>query len=435
MKPRLLLYVLVIASLLLASCGGAAATQPATVGQATKAPEGEVVTLQFWNGFNAHEVESLNQMIEKYWAPTHPNIKINARGEMGPDQVMTAISGGEPLDVAILWDPYNVKIWARQGALMELTPNIMKQNANMEEIFIPAGLQWVKEEDGRYFGLPFVNFNQGFYWNKDLFRKAGLDPEKPPKTIAELEEYAKKLTIVENGEIVQLGWAGRDFLIPLALNFGGKFYEPKTGKITGNDPKIVEAMTWDANLAKNFDLEKVNTFVAGFSGEGNDPFILGKVAMTLKGCWDVTFIEKAGVKLDYGVGPIPYADPAYEGANDVETNPIVIPKNTKHPDEAWEFAWFLATNPDVSKEFANLVSNLPQVKAAMANFSSEPKTMVFVNLSNSKNATGWAPIPAVAFYNNELTTAFQNIYTGAATPQEALDTATKNTQGEADKIK
>lgn len=435
MKASKFLFVLVIASLLLASCAGPAASpQPAGV-QATQPAKAEEVTLQFWNGFNAHEVESLNKMIEKYWTPTHPNIKIEARGEMGPDQVMTAISGGEPLDVAILWDPYNVKIWARQGALIELTPYIMKQKVNMEDIFVPAGLQWVREQNGQYYGLPFVNFNMGFYWNKDLFRKAGLDPEKPPTTIAELEEYAKKLTIVENGEITQLGWSAQPSLINLGLAFGAKYYDPKTGAVQATNQGLVDALNWDVALAKNYDLGKVNTFMAGFSGEGNDPFILGKVAMTIKGCWDVTFIEKAGVKLDYGVGPLPASDPAFAEANDVETNPLIIPKTTKHPDEAWEFAWFLASNPDVSREFASLVSNLPQVKAAMKDFSSEPKTMVFVNLSNSKNATGWAPIPVVATYNNELTTAFQKIYTGELNVADALATVQKNTQAEADKLK
>ena len=190
-------------------------------------------------------------------------------------------------------------------------------------------------------------------------------------------------------------------------------------------------MPWQKNLT----FEKVNNFVAGFSGEGNDPFMLGKVAMTIKGCWDVTFIEKAGLTLDYGVGPVPAADPGLQKTNDVETNPIVVMKSTKHPDQAFEFAWFLASNADVSREFAKLVSNLPQVKAAMVDFSAEPRTMVFVDLSNSPNAHGWAPVTVSAFYATEWTTAIQSIYTGSATPAEALDVVQKNVTAEAEKFK
>ncbi len=398
--------------------------------------QGEVVTLKFWNGFNAHEVDALNQMIEKYWAPTHPNIKIDAKGETGPDQIMTAISGGEQVDVAILWDPYNVKMWAKQGALVDLTPYIEKQNANLEDVFIPAGLDWVKQADGKYYGLPFVNFNYGFYWNKDHFKAAGLDADLPPQDINQLAEYARKLTIMENGEIQQLGWAtSQDTGIPieLAMAFGGKFYDPATGNITATDPKIIQALNWDVSLAKEFGLEKVIKFVSGFAGEGNDPFMLGKVSMTVKGCWDVTFIEKAGIQLNYGVGPVPASDPAYAKSSNVMTNPLIMPKTSKHPDKAFEFLWFMATNPDVSREFANLVSNLPQVKAAMVNFSSNPNTMVFVELSNSPNARGWAPIPVVAFYATEWTTAIEKINNGQATPEEAMQVVQQNVQTEANR--
>lgn len=431
MKWRSVTFILlVIASLLITSCG-TKTTTPA-------AESTEEVTLVFWNGFNAHEVDSLNQMIEKYWAPTHPNIHIEAKGEVGPDQILTAVSGGETVDVAILWDPTPVMTWAHQGALLDLSPYVESQKVNMEDIFVPAGLEWVRLQDGRYFGLPFVNFNRGFYWNKDLFRQAGLDPETPPKDMDQLAEYARKLTIIENGEIQQLGWAINQDpgnLIELALNFGGRFYDKGTGNITATDPKIVEALKWDLGLASEFGLEKVNTFVAGFTGEGNDPFMLGKLAMTIEGCWSVTFFEKAGVTMDYGVGPLPVADPSQQKSNEVETNPIVVMKSTKYPNQAFEFAWFLASNPDVSREFARLVSNLPQVKAAMVDFSAEPKTMVFVDLSNSPNARGWAPVPVSAFYATEWTTAIESIYTGSASVEDALAVVQKNVQAEADTYK
>jgi len=443
---RLTFTILIVFTLVLSACGGGqTATQVPAVEntkapavEATQPPASEPVTLAFWNGFNSHEVETLNQMIDKYWTPTHPNIKIEAKGEVGPDQILTAVSGGETVDVAILWDPTPVKSWAVKGALVDLTPYIQKEKANMADIFIPAGLEWVRQIDGKYYGLPFVNFDRGFYWNKELFRQAGLDPEKPPKDTKELAEYARKLTIVKDGEIQQLGWAinqDTSALIDLSQSFGAHFFDKTSGTVTANDPKIEEALNWDLCLAKEFGLEKVNSFVAGFAGQGNDPFLLGKLAMTIGGCWNVTFYQKSGVQLDYGVGPVPYSDPAYAESNDVETNPIVILKNTKHPDEAWQFAWFLATNPDVSREFANLVSNLPQVKAAMANFSSDPKTMVFVNLSNSKNARGWAPIPVSALYATEWTAAVQKMYTGSATPKDALAVVQQNVQAELDKLK
>jgi multiple sugar transport system substrate-binding protein len=407
----------------------AAVSAPAEKSKAE--PAEEVVTLKFWNGFNAFEVDALNKMVEEYWVPTHPNIKIDATGEQSPESILTAISGGDPPDVAILWGPEPVPLWARQGAIMDLTPFIEASNVDLEAELVPAGLDWTQYE-GKYYGLPFVNFNWGFYWNKALFREAGLDPDKPPTTIDELEEYAHKLTIVDDaGNITQLGWmpASQSYSIDLAMAFGGKFYDSETGAVTANDPNIVKALEWDLNLAQSYGLDKVNAFTSGFS-TGDNPFFLGKVAMTIDGCWNVAFIKEYAPDIEYGAASVPAVDPAYARSGNVGTNPIVIPNGIEHVDEAWEFALFLSTNPDVSRNFANLVSNIPQVKAAMADFSDDPNTQFFAELSNSPNARAWAPLPVVTLYDTEWTTAIEKIFTGQATPQEALDVVQKTVEAE-----
>jgi multiple sugar transport system substrate-binding protein len=437
--PLLTLVVLVVA------CAGPAQVTTAPAVEATEEPveataaeveaatsepeaEAEVVTLKFWNGFNAAEVDSLGQMVDKYWTPMHPNIQIDMLGEQSPESILTAISGGEPPDVAILWDAAPVTLWARQGAIMDLTPQVEAAGLDMESIFVPAGLDWVTY-DGKYYGLPFVNFNYGFYWNKALFREAGLDPDTPPETIAELEEYARKLTVVDDsGNITQLGWmpVNGSFWIDLAMAFGGNWYDPETGTVTGNDPKNVEAFEWDLALADEFGLEKVTNFTSGFMAEGNNPFFLGKVAMSIEGCWNVAFIKEYAPDLEYGVAAVPAADPAYAESNGVGTNPIIIPNGVAHPEEAWEFALFLATNVDVSQGFADLVSNIPQVSAAVEGFSTDPNTQFFAELSNSPNARAWYPLPVAAQCDDELGAAVEKMYTGQATPQDALDTAQKN---------
>jgi len=60
---------------------------------------------------------------------------------------------------------------------------------------------------GRLYGVPSTPATTGLYWNKALFRAAGLDPERPPRTIAELDDYARKLTRTErDGRITQIGF-------------------------------------------------------------------------------------------------------------------------------------------------------------------------------------------------------------------------------------
>ena len=64
------------------------------------------------------------------------------------------------------------------------------------------------EAEGRYYGIPYTVDLSGLVWNKELFREAGLDPERPPETWDELIEYAQKLTKTnDSGEVEQYGFA------------------------------------------------------------------------------------------------------------------------------------------------------------------------------------------------------------------------------------
>jgi len=414
----------------LAACAPQATQAPAPA--ATEAPAeaapAEALTLKFWNGFNAHEVDALNEMISEFWDPSHADIKIDATGEQSPEAVLTAISGGEPPDVAVLWDAAPVTLWAEQGAIMDLTPHIEADGLDMEGTFIEAGLAWVQYK-GNYVGLPFVNFNYGFYWNKDLFEAAGLDPDKAPEKISELEDYAHQLTTVDDsGAITQLGWmpVNGSFSVDLVLNFGGKFYDPDTGNPTANDSKNIDAFDWDLGLAKGFELDKVTNFTSGFADEGNNPFFLGKLAMSIEGCWNVAFTKEYAPDLNYGIAPVPASDPAYYKSNGVGTNPIIIPNNVDNAEAAWAFGKFLSTNVDVSQNFSDLVANIPQLKSAVEGFSEDANTQFFAELSSSPNAAAWYPIPVAAQYDDELGAAVDKMYTGMAAPKEALDVAQKN---------
>src|SRR5205085_806052 len=101
-----------------------------------------------------------------------------------------------------------------------------------------------------------------FVWNKDAFKKAGLDPNRPPRTIAELDAYSAKLTKFDSkGNLIQAGmipWAGQQgttygagdqrggdpqFFSTL---FGGSVYDAVHQKYTVNQAANVKALEWIA---------------------------------------------------------------------------------------------------------------------------------------------------------------------------------------------
>ena len=368
----------------------------------------QTVTLTMWNGFAASENDPLVALIDKYWTPTHPNIKVDIKGEKTTQALLTALSGGDAPDVVISPTSEAPLLWFEMGAIEDLTDRVAPIEDQVKQELVPASYGWLTT-NGKWFGLPFVDFNYAVYYNKDLFAAAGLDPDNPPTTWDGVADAARKLTIVDNGEIKQLGWSRSSDAwgtINMALGFGTKFVGAN-GEPTADTPEFANALKWETGLLTESGLDKVAAFSAGFT-KGDNPFKLGKVGMYIDGSWQSAMLS--GSDLNFGVFPIPGTTPDLDGANAVGTNPIVIPVGAKHKDAAWEFVKFLSTNPDVSAEFAATIANLPQVRSRLSDFSTEPRVTFFATLSQSPNAVAWARVPYAAYYGAQIEQYVNQIY-------------------------
>src|SRR5205823_4634845 len=131
---------------------------------------------------------------------------------------------------------------------------------------------------GKTYALPWgADPNFAFVWNKALFREVGLDPERPPRTLDELRQYARKLTKIDaQGHIVRLGFVPWEYEFPNAMftfgyAFGGEFYQEPgpgqmIGKVTANDPHIIAALTWLADYGKEYDVRKMTSLKENSAG-------------------------------------------------------------------------------------------------------------------------------------------------------------------------
>ena len=117
----------------------------------------------------------------------------------------------------------------------------------------------------------------GFVWNKETFKKAGLDPSKPPKTMEELDKLAGALTESEQNQLISIGlipWAqygGANSIFTWGWAFGGEFYDYEKHLITCDDPRIVKALEWMCAYAKNYDVTKIASLQQGFGTQENNP--------------------------------------------------------------------------------------------------------------------------------------------------------------------
>jgi ABC-type glycerol-3-phosphate transport system substrate-binding protein len=122
---------------------------------------------------------------------THENIDLQPReGFMDPKTFATKLAGGQLEDVfyVFLTDPANL-IARRQAAditdYLKDVPHVDQLQPELTKIFT--------NDEGRVFGLPTANYSMGLLYNRQLFTQAGLDPNKPPTTWAEVREAAKKI--------------------------------------------------------------------------------------------------------------------------------------------------------------------------------------------------------------------------------------------------
>ncbi|HHY97204.1 MAG TPA: ABC transporter substrate-binding protein [Firmicutes bacterium] len=395
------------------------------------------VTLKFWHGFNAHEITKLQELVDKEFTPSHPNIKIDTLAPVSPEKILSSIAGGNPPDVAILWDSAPIASWAYNGALTPLDDFIKKSKTDMNA-FVPAGIQLTKINNHQW-AMPFVLYNQAFYWNKDLFKAAGLNPEKPPQTIGELTNYIEKLTVKKGQVIQQIGFIPQTDLVNMSYFFGGSLYDAAANKITADHPQNVKALEWEVGLIKKYGVQAIQNFASGFGkgGAGDNPFYLGKLAMALDGVWQLAFIPKYAPKLNFGVASFPYLDghPELKGTNVVGTNPIIIPKGAKHPKEAWEFVEWLSTSKAVAKEFSAFIANIPHLKGLGDTFTKDPQVRLFVDLSENPNARVVPPIPVIEMYVNDFYAAADKAYNLQSSPGDVLKEVTAKIQAELNKVR
>ncbi|WP_425432211.1 ABC transporter substrate-binding protein [Halobacillus massiliensis] len=154
--------------------------------------------------------------------------------------------------------------------------------------------------DEKLYGVPLDIHPLMFYWNKDLFEEAGLDPDTPPANREEFLQYAKKLTDADKqqyGFVVPTLWP-QQFIFPtLVHQNGGDLYADGKAQFT-SDP-VVEALQFELDLIKK---HKVSPADVQQDGEVT-LFLQGKNAMHLNGPWMMNQWEESGI--NYGVAPVP----------------------------------------------------------------------------------------------------------------------------------
>lgn len=399
--------------------------------------------ITYWDRHSGHEhearrtlIDEFNQSQDEVYVRALP-IGYNALME----KLLTSIAGGSPPDVCAL-DSTMLAQLAAQGCFDPVDDLIASDPGLATDKFFPHALNTVSI-DGHIYGIPTTQDTYALLWNKDAFRKAGLDPDRPPQTLRELEEYAAKLTIRDDSGFKQIGflpWQPWDHSMKLGRVFGGRWYDPQTDRIVcADDPRILESFRWqqtwaldpgsDANPPYAMDPTRVQTFSKNFGAymSANNPFYTGKLAMIIEGEWQCTFIPRYAPNLDWGVAPLP----APEGAEPIAWSPATIadcvPRGCRNREAAYAFLrWFHSPRPDgkpsPASDYNYAIHNLPvrPAEALEPRFVGDPKFKVFVDLLMNRKVVGGPVMPVAQFLSDEVERQRERVTMREASPEKAL---------------
>lgn len=363
-------------------------------------------------------------------------VLVSGAGIQGTSQgkFLTAVASGQAPDAVLYWGQDVLPGLASIGALMPLNDILSKAGIRGSNFNSTA---WkAMQFGGKTYGIPEMSNVMMLYYNKDLFKAAGLDPNKPPKTIEELDAYADKLTIKKGKDIDVMGfipWIAQGNAALWTGAFGGSFLNSNTKKSDLTNAGTLKALQWQATYIKKYGADELNRFQGSLgnlaASSGSDPFIAGKIAMEVNGQWHAGFIKRYGAKLNYGVAPVPMPKGARYPNSFTVGNTWMVPKGSKNPVEALKFiAWF--SDAKRSAAVADKVYNISPVKGApdLQKVADEPVMKLATELLSKGRTYTLPPLVDLLAVNNELTSAFQAVQLGKTDPKTALETAQKNVE-------
>ena len=409
-----ILSLLIIASMVLTACGGG---KPAAA---------QVLRVWIQWGDNPQQIQAL---FDKYTAET--GIKVEVTAPLTEDKILPALTGSEPPDVLVLSGGDNVKSFASENLVVELSDIIKTGGIDLTDFFEPP-LQQCKSGD-KILCLPWGTDMYALFWNKDMFEAAGLDPNTPPATMEQLAEFADKLTKVgADGKVEQVGflpdqgWMHDDLYVRM---FGGFWYSEDGQHVTANSQAMLDSLIWQQQFYTKYNADEVLALSSAWADaymSADYPFYTGKMAMYVDGEWMTgpNFISAFKPEASYGVAPFPPPAAHPERANTavVQGTVVVIPTNAKNKDASAKLLAWMMSPAIVAEEFC-FNANLPTSRKAAQDkcFTENPKFKVFTDLMSSPNATYIITTPVTLEYTNAFSLVYEQVVHNGMDPKPLLD--------------
>ncbi|HZG29293.1 MAG TPA: sugar ABC transporter substrate-binding protein [Ensifer sp.] len=324
----------------------------------------------------------------------------------------TAIAGGQAPD-ALSMDLIYTPSFAASGQLEDLTS--WAKSLPYFKSLSPSHVR-LGTYEGHIYGLPLSVETSIFAWNKDLYKKAGLDPDKAPKTWEEITANAEKIRALGKdtyGFYFSGGGCGGCMIFtftPLVWGAGADILSADGKKATLDTPQMRKAVEIYRNMVKK------DLVPAGAESDNGANFLSiqsGKIGQQTLGAFAIGTLITQHPELNFGVTLIPSVDgkpSSFAGGDN-----FVVTKGTKKLDAVKGFLEYvyslegqkimakygsLPTRGDLADQVLAGLDPRMKVGVDAIAVAKTPYTLQFNDLINSANGP-WAAFTHAAIYGDE----------------------------------
>ena len=277
-----------------------------TAALAVAAAQNQKTQVVYWQYQFDSKVNLVNELITEF---NKANPDIEVKQETFPydsyiAKVKSSLGAGQGPDVANLFYGW-LPDWVGSNLLQPLPASFPAKQ--LEERV--GSLVKASKINGQYYAVPTAVRVLAVFYNKDLFKAAGVTTL--PKTWAEMEAAAKKIQKVDGNKVSVAGWAvqpeGQDhhlFREVLSRQWGGKPYTTDFKKIAYNSAPGLEAFKWYTGLIERGAATRGLDLFPGSGNAYRDSFISGRAGMIVDGSFAISAIRN-GAKFNWGVFELP----------------------------------------------------------------------------------------------------------------------------------
>jgi sn-glycerol 3-phosphate transport system substrate-binding protein len=420
-------YLLVTATAVAMTCSGSVAASAQT-------------EIQWWHAMGGQLGEALNALAEGF-NKSQREYRVAPVYKGTYTETMTgaiaAFRAKQQPHIVQVFEVGTATMMAAKGAIYPVHQLMADAGETFDPgAYLPAVYGYYSTRDGKLLSMPFNSSTPVLYYNKDAFRKAGLDPEKPPKTWPEMEQYSKQLLAAGYAcgftsqwqTWIQIENFGAWHNIPFATGANG--FAGTDIKLVINDPLRVRHVE---NLAK---WQKEKSFVyAGREGKPNPKFATGECPMITASTGSAGGFAAAMKDVPFAMAMLPYY-PDVSGApqNSIIGGATLWVLSGKPTNEYKGVAKFFSylSSPEIQSKWHMDTGYVPITKAAYeltraqgfyAKFPGRDIAVEQLNFKPPTDNSKGLRIGNFVQIRDVMDEELEAVWAGQKTPRQALDAA------------